>query len=264
VSDYGPDLIALAKPFPAKFIKSKGGKYKADYVSHGDVEQKLIAALGHPPNFRLRQVVESDGKLVGVICQMEALIDGRVVAVDEAGDANEGEGPDASPLKNALSDAYKRCAMRLGVALHLWTPEGHYWLYDHIKDSSPPESPPSGDEAGAGEPLTGTPLSRGQGTPPAPATTSGEDSKDALNRDAGSGAQDSPLVADTETDAASQGLSPEPSGDREIALQRALGLYGSHGKLMLAAHQKFGLATIDELDVKQIEALVLEKAGVNA
>jgi hypothetical protein len=131
MNGYGSEIIGLLKPFPAKYISQKGGsKYQADFVTHSVVEQKLIGVLGYPPDFLIREVVkDSEGKLIGVIGQMKAVIDQRLVTVEEAGDANEGEGPDASPLKNALSDAYKRCAMRLGVALHLWAGD-QFFLYD--------------------------------------------------------------------------------------------------------------------------------------
>jgi hypothetical protein len=36
-------------------------------------------------------------------------------------------------LKDAASDAFKRCAMRVGVGLHLWTKEGEYFLYNLTK-----------------------------------------------------------------------------------------------------------------------------------
>jgi len=35
-------------------------------------------------------------------------------------------GNNASNLKNASSDALKRCAMRVGVGLHLWSQENYY------------------------------------------------------------------------------------------------------------------------------------------
>jgi hypothetical protein len=34
-------------------------------------------------------------------------------------------------MKDAMSDAYKRCAMRLGVGLHLWAQE-HYYLGEKL------------------------------------------------------------------------------------------------------------------------------------
>jgi hypothetical protein len=60
---------------------------------------------------------------------MRATIDGTEHTVTEAGDCeNPGNWPhDGARLKDASSDAYKRCAMRLAaVGLHLWAGSDFY------------------------------------------------------------------------------------------------------------------------------------------
>ena len=46
--------------------------------------------------------------------------------VTEVGDVEHPGGNNGSNLKNAASDALKRCAMRLGVGLHLWSQDNYY------------------------------------------------------------------------------------------------------------------------------------------
>lgn len=50
---------------------------------------------------------------------------------EEAGDCEEPHNwkTDGARLKDAMSDAYKRCAMRWGCGLHLWS-QGEYFLHD--------------------------------------------------------------------------------------------------------------------------------------
>ena len=49
-------------------------------------------------------------------------IDGQLVTVEEAGDVEQpfNWNTDGARLKDAISDAVKRCAMAFGVGLHLW------------------------------------------------------------------------------------------------------------------------------------------------
>jgi hypothetical protein len=54
------------------------------------------------------------------------MVDGDFVTVTEVGDVEHPSGNNGSNLKNASSDALKRCAMRLGCGLHLWSGENFY------------------------------------------------------------------------------------------------------------------------------------------
>jgi hypothetical protein len=44
---------------------------------------------------------------------------------------------DGARLKDAMSDAYKRCAMRLGVGLHLWAQDAFYLGEKMLKQDRP-------------------------------------------------------------------------------------------------------------------------------
>jgi hypothetical protein len=137
------DITKLTWPFPRDVVKlaPKGG---ASYVPHPVVEQRLLRVLG-PPSTRLVEIVRGDvaGKpktttgterpplhnvIVGVVLMMEATVDGVFTVATEAGDVGEPHNwpTDGARLKDAFSDAYKRCAMRLGVGLHLWCKDGFH------------------------------------------------------------------------------------------------------------------------------------------
>lgn len=134
-------LTMLLHPFPSHLIERKPGSGGGDYVAHPIVEQRILDVLG-PVDFEVVQVVRGyvpakggekpkpalENAVVGVVCRMRAEIDGREVTVEEAGDVESPHNPeqDGARLKNAVSDAYKRCAMRLGVGLHLWAGDDFY------------------------------------------------------------------------------------------------------------------------------------------
>lgn len=143
------DLAKLCHPFPDRVIHrnpSGGGSY----VKHSTVEQRILDVLG-PVDLALVEVIRGTvagtppnpngssarakagtpdltGAVVGVVLRMSAMVDGRVVSVEEAGDCEQPHNwpHDGARMKDAMSDAYKRCAMRLGVGLHLWSQDDFY------------------------------------------------------------------------------------------------------------------------------------------
>jgi len=147
-------LERLARPFPARLIHSNpsGG---GSYVKHSVVTEKLLAVVG-PFDFELVEVIRGDvegtpanstgtsarakrgtpalvGCVVGAVCRLSVDVDGRRTRVEEVGDC---ESPhnwphDGARLKDAMSDALKRCAMRLGVTLHLWSGD-EFTLYKQL------------------------------------------------------------------------------------------------------------------------------------
>ena len=140
-----PMLARLVAPFHDRLVKKKAGN---DYVPHSLVWEKVAAVIG-PHSFEvIREIYEGDGRLTGVVGQITAVIDGRPVRVSEIGDVEEhvtllvdeygdpiidpatGEqkvkelaGNNGARGKVAASDAYKRCAMRLGCGVELYSRE---------------------------------------------------------------------------------------------------------------------------------------------
>lgn len=148
------DLTKLLHPFPSSMVErnpSGGGTY----VSHPVVEQRILDVLGSvttelvelvrghvpgkAPNPKGTSARAKAGTpdlpnaVVGVVLRMRAVVDGREVVAEEVGDCEEPHNwpHDGARAKDAFSDAYKRCAMRLGVGLHLWAQE-HFYLGDKL------------------------------------------------------------------------------------------------------------------------------------
>lgn len=117
-------LQALAKRIPRSYIKQKPGGFAADYVSHSDIQQMLIAKLGIPPSQEITQIIRNaEGQVQGVVLRMVFVIDGETVVIDEIGECERPSANDGLNAKNAVSDAVKRCAMRVGLGLELWCQE---------------------------------------------------------------------------------------------------------------------------------------------
>jgi len=119
-------LHELARPFPATLVKQKPGKFAAAYVEHSVISQRLLEVVG-PHTFTVdKPVANPDGVVVGCLATLTCTVDGTQVSVTEVGDVEHPGQNNASNLKNAASDALKRCAMRLGVGLHLWSQDNYY------------------------------------------------------------------------------------------------------------------------------------------
>lgn len=150
-------LERLAKPFPDRLIHSNpsGG---GSFVRHSVVTEKLLAVVG-PFDFELVQIVRGhvDAKppnptaksargkagsplltdaIVGAVCRLTVDVDGRRTSIEEVGDCEDPHNwpHDGARLKDAMSDSLKRCAMRFGVTLHLWSGD-EFSLYKQLAES---------------------------------------------------------------------------------------------------------------------------------
>lgn len=139
-------VAELAKRFPSALVKQvqTGGGGRADYVSHSTINERALSIVG-PFSFEVVEVVRGfapekksrDGKrtwparenaVLGCIARLTVNIDGREVVIGEIGSEDEpAMNSDSENLKNAASDAFKRCWMRTGLGLHLWS-QSDYWL----------------------------------------------------------------------------------------------------------------------------------------
>ena len=125
-------LQALAKKIPPKWISTLPTGYGARYCSHAAVQQMLLATLG-PTGQRVDQILYNDGVITGVLLTMTFTIDGETVEITEAGDCDRPK-PDnnGANMKNAISDAVKRCAMRVGKGLQLWCEDDDHYILDRV------------------------------------------------------------------------------------------------------------------------------------
>jgi hypothetical protein len=141
-------LAKLAERFPERYVEHKAGN---DYIAHHIINQRLLSIVG-PFDFELQEVFRGDvpamppnprgnsqrakagspalqNAAVGASYRLQCVIDGRQVTVTEVGDVGDPHNwpHDGARLKDAASDALKRCAMRLGLGLHVWAQQ-HYFL----------------------------------------------------------------------------------------------------------------------------------------
>lgn len=138
------DITKLATPIPEKYLQTvKKGGQELTYAPHGYITQALIATLGGY-DLQVRQIIRGNiepimdrktgevrhpgrtDAVVGVIIRLIVQVDGEDRVIEEAGSCEHPQMKhDGDTLKDAMSDALKRAAMRLGLGLHLWCPEGY-------------------------------------------------------------------------------------------------------------------------------------------
>jgi hypothetical protein len=132
VSAYEEKVILqeLSKPFPQKYIHKNPTGF-GEYIQHSVIRQRLLSVLG-PYEQRIVQIVKEEltdktGTLktvtTGVVLEMTFNIAGRDVSIQEIGDVEQPFNwkTEGARLKDAVSDAVKRCAMGIGCGLHLWS-----------------------------------------------------------------------------------------------------------------------------------------------
>jgi len=133
------ELSELARPFEGKYVKEKPGSFKAVYVEHGDITQRLLQVVG-PFHFAVTELIRGGGgEVEGCLATLTCEVDGVTVSVTEVGDVEQPGGKNnGARAKDAASDAIKRCAMRLGLGLHLWCGD-HYFLDKALAKIEVPE-----------------------------------------------------------------------------------------------------------------------------
>lgn len=144
-------LREIIRPFPPSLVKEKPGSFKASYVEHSDITQRLLEVVG-PFDFRITELIRNQaGEVEGCLAELTVEIDGRRVTVVEVGDVEQAGGKNnGARTKDAASDAIKRCAMRLGLGLHLWCGD-HYYLEKKLGREPEPGKPGSRPSTSDGE-----------------------------------------------------------------------------------------------------------------
>ena len=121
----------LTKDVPKSDVKkAPPGKF-GDYVPHHIYTQRLVDVIPGKYNFKYEPLRDKDGALAGAKCILE--IDG-LGTIEEVGDVDSNQlknnNTESELLKLAVSDGIKRCCMRFGIGLELWTggitEEEHY------------------------------------------------------------------------------------------------------------------------------------------
>lgn len=128
-------LSELARPFPESYIKTKPGSYSAPYVDHAVINQRLLQVVGAFDWSVGEFIVNPDGLISGCVGTLSCEIDGRRVTISEIGDVANPKPANGENAQIAASQAFKRCAMRLGLGLHLWS--GDLYFLDKALSDSP-------------------------------------------------------------------------------------------------------------------------------
>ena len=144
------DQIKLSKAWNKAVGKKLPVSYKKDgidYVDHTQVTQRLIALI---PDVQLKagsfiydDYEDLEGRrrkiLTGVEYTIEGTIDGHFRSVTEVGMCDkpfevEGRKPanNGERAKECISDAVKRCGMRLGIGIELY--DSSAWLSSYLED----------------------------------------------------------------------------------------------------------------------------------
>ena len=121
----------LTANFPKSVVKkAPQGKF-GDYVPHHIYTKRLVDVVGGKYNFTYDIIRDKDNAVVGAKCTLEIDDLGKV---EEVGDVDRHalarNLTESEILKLAVSDGIKRCCMRFGIGLELWTgdttEEEHY------------------------------------------------------------------------------------------------------------------------------------------
>ena len=115
----------LTKPFDAHMVKQRQGPggIMLDYVEGSSVIRRLLACI---PNYSFTIVEQSrlDAEIKEIVVKgrLETDIEGVKTLHEQFGSATVGKGADAygNAYKSAATDALKKCATHLGVALELY------------------------------------------------------------------------------------------------------------------------------------------------
>ena len=157
------DQIKLSKAWNKAVIKKLPVSYKKDgisYVDHTQVTQRLIALI---PDVQFKlgchiydKYEDLEGRqrkiLTGVEYTIEGTIDGHFRSVTEVGMCDkpfdvEGRKPanNGERAKECISDAVKRCGMRLGIGIELY--DSSAWLSSYLepKKEKPKPKPKTKD-----------------------------------------------------------------------------------------------------------------------
>tara|TARA_R100000664_G_scaffold29833_1_gene41939 strand:- start:1004 stop:2041 length:1038 start_codon:yes stop_codon:yes gene_type:complete len=132
----------LIKDFPKSVVKpAPKGKF-GHYVPHHIYTQRLVDVVPGKYNFFIKETIRNkDNAVEGAICRLE--IEGLGV-VEEIGDVDthaiSRNITESEVLKLAVSDGIKRCCMRFGIGLELWTggtTEEEHYAGDNPKPPKP-------------------------------------------------------------------------------------------------------------------------------
>ena len=119
-------LARLSKVWQGKYVKSRemGGGRKESYVPHSSVSERLLQVCG-PYDWDF-DVIYSENVPVAVKGKLTVDVDGKTVTVAGSGTPQNTSESVGEQIKKMESDAFKRAASKVGVALHLWSQDNYF------------------------------------------------------------------------------------------------------------------------------------------
>lgn len=130
----------LVKPFRASLVRKNPTGF-GDYVPHSAYVERMLYV--GPYDFEIVEIIRGEFQdkakqtavgVVGCLARLSAMVDGQLRTVVEVGDCERPDNwpHDGARLKDAASDAFKRCCMRgFGLGLHLYSGES-FALFDAL------------------------------------------------------------------------------------------------------------------------------------
>ena len=129
----------LIKDFPKSVVKpAPKGKFE-DYVPHHIYTQRLVDVIPGGYDFTFTEIRGKDNAIVGAKCKL--FIKETDQTIEEVGDVTKYQlesNTESEVLKLAVSDGIKRCCMRIGMGLELWT--GGATEEEHYSEAKPQQT----------------------------------------------------------------------------------------------------------------------------
>ena len=129
----------LIKDFPKSVVKpAPKGKF-GDYVPHHIYTQRLVDVIPGGYDFTFTEIRDKDNAIVGAKCKL--FIKETDQTIEEVGDVTKYQlesNTESEVLKLAVSDGIKRCCMRIGMGLELWT--GGATEEEHYSEAKPQQT----------------------------------------------------------------------------------------------------------------------------
>ena len=129
----------LIKDFPKSVVKpAPKGKF-GDYVPHHIYTQRLVDVIPGGYDFTFTEIRGKDNAIVGAKCKL--FIKETDQTIEEVGDVTKYQlesNTESEVLKLAVSDGIKRCCMRIGIGLELWT--GGATEEEHYSEAKPQQT----------------------------------------------------------------------------------------------------------------------------
>ena len=117
-------LYHLSRRFPEKYVGKKGTRGDK-YINHAIIKQRLLEVCGGYDFRIIREIYDGD-TLTGCVGELRVVIDGTTNVIQEYGDLEQPQNNNGANAKHCASDAFKRCAMHIGLGLHVWIDEQYF------------------------------------------------------------------------------------------------------------------------------------------